>query len=66
MIKVYHYATALVKANISDIGIITPYKAQLKGNIKRSQNHYKKVTKMFRNIKASPNWKNVQYSSWNN
>ena len=32
MIKVYHYATALVKANISDIGIITPYKAQLKGN----------------------------------
>ena len=32
MIKVYHYATALVKANISDVGIITPYKAQLKGN----------------------------------
>ena len=34
MIKVYHYATALVKANITDIGIITPYKAQLKGNEK--------------------------------
>ena len=34
MIKVYHYATALVKANVTDIGIITPYKAQLKGNIK--------------------------------
>ena len=35
MIKVYRYATALVKANISDIGIITPYKAQLKGNTNR-------------------------------
>ena len=34
MIKVYHYATALVKANVTDIGIITPYKAQLKGYTK--------------------------------
>ena len=63
MIKVYHYATSLVKANISDIGIITPYKAQLKGNDKTVT---KMITNDFRNLKTSPNWENVQYTSWNN